>query len=195
MPRTATIERNTKETQITLELNLDGTGRADISTGVGFFDHALTLLAGHSLIDLTVKAQGDLEVDAHHTVEDVGIALGEALGLALGNKSGIRRYGHFTLPMDETLATAAVDFSGRPYLVYRVTFPSPTVGNFDLELVREFWQGFVNASRCNLHLVLHYGDNGHHIAEAVFKATARAIRMAVEPDPRQAGIPSTKGML
>ena len=195
MPRTAKIERNTQETQIALELNLDGSGRADVSTGVGFFDHMLTLLTGHSLIDLTVKATGDLHVDSHHTVEDIGIALGEAFGLALGNKSGIRRYGHFTLPMDETLATSAVDFSGRPYLAYRVTFPVPTVGNFDLELVREFWQGFVNASRCNLHLMLHYGDNGHHIAEAVFKATARAIRMAVEPDPRQSGIPSTKGVL
>ena len=195
MTRTAEIERNTKETQIVLELNLDGTGRAEISTGVGFFDHMLTLLAGHSLIDLTVKAQGDLDVDSHHTVEDVGIALGEAFGAALGNKSGIRRYGHFTLPMDETLATAAIDFSGRPYLAYRVTFPAPTVGTFDLELVREFWQGFVNASRCNLHLLLHDGDNGHHIAEAVFKAAARAIRMAVEPDPRQIGVPSTKGVL
>ena len=195
MPRTARIERNTKETQIVLELNLDGCGCADVSTGIGFFDHTLTLLTGHSLIDLSVKATGDLHVDSHHTVEDVGIALGEAFGLALGNKSGIRRYGHFTLPMDETLATAAVDFSGRPYLVYRVTFPAPTVGTFDLELVREFWQGFVNASRCNLHLTLHHGDNGHHIAEAVFKAAARAIRMAVEPDPRQVGVPSTKGTL
>ena len=193
--RTAKIERNTKETQIALELNLDGAGQAEVSTGVGFFDHLLTLLAGHSLIDLTVKATGDLDVDAHHTVEDVSIVLGEAVGLALGDKSGIRRYGHFTLSMDETLATSAVDFSGRPFLVCRVTFPSPTVGTFDLELVREFWQGFVNASRCNLHLLLHHGENGHHIAEAVFKATARAIRMAVEPDPRQPGIPSTKGVL
>jgi len=195
MPRTARIERNTKETQIVLELNLDGTGRAEVSTGVGFFDHMLTLLTGHSLVDLTVRATGDLEIDAHHTVEDVGIALGEAFLTALGNKSGIRRYGHFTLPMDETLATVAIDFSGRPYLAYRVTFPAPTVGSFDLELVREFWQGFVNASRCNLHLLLHYGDNGHHIAEAVFKAAARAIRMAVETDPRQVGVPSTKGVL
>jgi imidazoleglycerol-phosphate dehydratase len=195
MPRTAKIERNTKETQIVLELNLDGTGRADVSTGVGFFDHTLTLLTGHSLVDLTVRVKGDLEIDAHHTVEDVGIALGEAFGLALGNKSGIRRYGHFTLPMDETLATSAIDFSGRPYLVYRVTFPAPTVGCFDLELVREFWQGFVNASRCNLHLVLHHGENCHHIAESVFKSTARAIRMAVESDPRQTGVPSTKGVL
>jgi len=195
MPRTARIERNTKETQIILELNLDGTGRADVSTGIGFFDHMLTLLAGHSLVDLTVRATGDLDIDAHHTVEDVGIALGEAFLAALVSKSGIRRYGHFTLPMDETLATAAVDFGGRPYLVYRVTFPVPTVGTFDLELVREFWQGFVSVSRCNLHLLLHYGDNGHHIAEAVFKATARAIRMAVEPDLRQVGVPSTKGVL
>ena len=195
MPRTAKIERNTKETQITLELNLDGNGRAEVSTGVGFFDHMLTLLAGHSLVDLTVKATGDLDVDAHHTVEDVGIALGEAFGMALGNKAGIRRYGHFTLPMDETLATAAVDFSGRPFLAYNVTFKTQTVGTFDLELVREFWQGFVNASRCNLHLLLHYGENGHHIAEALFKATARAVRMAIETDPRQSGVPSTKGIL
>ena len=195
MPRTAKIERNTKETQIALELNLDGTGRADVSTGTGFFDHMLTLLAGHSLVDLTVRAAGDLEIDAHHTVEDVGIALGEAFAAALGNKSSIRRYGHFTLPMDETLATSVIDFSGRPYLAYHVTFPVPTTGTFDLELVREFWQGFVNTSRCNLHLLLHYGDNSHHIAEAVFKTAARAIRMAIEPDPRQTGVPSTKGVL
>lgn len=195
MPRTAKIERNTKETQITLDLNLDGNGRADVSTGVGFFDHMLTLLAGHSLVDMAVKATGDLEVDSHHTVEDVGIALGEAFGLALGNKAGIRRYGHFTLPMDETLVTAAIDFSGRPFLVYDVAFKTQTVGTFDLELVREFWQGFVNASRCNLHLLLHYGENGHHISEALFKAVARSVRMAVEPDPRQTGVPSTKGML
>ena len=195
MSRTTHIERNTKETQIVLELNIDGTGRADVTTGIGFFDHALTLLAGHSLMDLTVKANGDLDVDSHHTVEDVGIVLGEAIGLALGDKTGIRRYGHFTLPMDETLVTAAIDFSSRPFMVYRVTFPVSTVGTFDLELVREFWQGFVNASRCNLHLMLHHGENGHHIAEAVFKASARAIRMAVEPDLRQSGIPSTKGVL
>ncbi|MDR1491118.1 MAG: imidazoleglycerol-phosphate dehydratase HisB [Planctomycetaceae bacterium] len=193
--RTAKIERNTKETQIILELNLDGSGCADISTGVGFFDHALTLLTAHSLIDLTVKATGDLYIDAHHTVEDVGISLGEAFFRALGDKSGIRRYGHFTLPMDETLIASAVDFSGRPFLVYHVLFKTPALGNFDLELVREFWQGFANTSRCNLHIVSHYGENGHHLAEAVFKATARAIRMAIELDPRQTSVPSTKGTL
>jgi len=195
MPRNANIDRNTKETQIRLALNLDGVGRANVSSGVGFFDHMLTLFAGHSLIDLDLQVHGDLEVDAHHTVEDVGITLGEAFFSALGDKSGIRRYGYFMLPMDETLATSAVDFGGRPCLVYHVAFKTPMVGTFDLELVREFWQAFANSSRCNLHQICHHGENSHHIAEAVFKATARAVRMAVETDPRQQGIPSTKGML
>ncbi len=193
--RTSTITRNTKETQITLELNLDGSGKSTISTGVGFFDHMLTLFAAHSQIDLNVKATGDLHIDGHHTVEDIGIAIGQAFTKALGDKRGIRRYGHFTLPMDETLATVAVDFCGRPCFVYHVEFKSQKIGDFDTELVHEFWQGFSAAAACNLHLLLHYGTNGHHVAEALFKAAARAVRMAVEHDPRQEGIPSTKGTL
>ena len=193
--RTATISRNTKETQISMSLNLDGTGKVDITTGLGFFDHMLTLFAAHSLIDLTLHCTGDLHVDGHHTVEDTGIVLGQAFAEALGNKTGMQRYGHFTLPMDETLATAAVDFSGRACLVYNVEFQSAQVGQFDTELVREFWQGFANGAKCTLHLMLHYGTNGHHIAEALFKAAARSIREAIEIDPRQKSIPSTKGML
>lgn len=193
--RTATITRNTKETQISLTLNLDGNGLSAISTGVGFFDHMLTLFAAHSMLDLNIDAQGDLHIDGHHTVEDVGIVLGQAFVQALGDKQGIRRYGHFTLPMDETLATVAIDFSGRPCFVYRVGFQTPKIGLFDTELVHEFWQGFVNTAKCNLHLILHYGENSHHIAEALFKAAARSVRMAVERDSRQSGVPSTKGML
>ena len=193
--RTAAVSRNTKETQISLTLNLDGTGQSEIATGLGFFDHMLTLFAAHSLIDLTLHCTGDLHVDGHHTVEDTGIALGQAFGEALGDKTGLRRYGHFTLPMDESLATAAVDFSGRACLAYHVEFQSAHVGQFDTELIHEFWQGFVNAAKCTLHLTLHYGTNGHHIAEALFKAAARSIRTAAEIDPRQQSIPSTKGML
>jgi imidazoleglycerol-phosphate dehydratase len=193
--RIATITRNTKETQISLTLNLDGNGTSTISTGVGFFDHMLTLFTAHSMLDLNIDAQGDLHVDGHHTVEDVGIALGQALTLALGDKRGIRRYGHFTLPMDETLVTTAIDFSGRPCLVSKVGFQTAKIGLFDTELIHEFWQGFVNTAACNLHLMLHYGENSHHIAEAVFKAVARSVRMAVEIDPRQSGVPSTKGTL
>ena len=193
--RTATISRNTKETQISLTLHLDGIGKPEIATGLGFFDHMLTLFTAHSLIDLTLHCNGDLHVDGHHTVEDTGIALGQAFAEALGNKTGLRRYGHFTLPMDETLATAAIDFSGRACLVYNVKFQAAQVGQFDTELVHEFWQGFANGAKCNLHLLLHYGTNAHHIAEALFKAVARAIRMAIEIDPRQKSIPSTKGTL
>jgi imidazoleglycerol-phosphate dehydratase len=193
--RTATVSRNTKETQISLSLNLDGTGKSEIATGLGFFDHMLTLFSAHSLIDLTVQCNGDLHVDGHHTVEDTGIALGQAFAEALGDKTGLRRYGHFTLPMDETLATVAVDFSGRACLVYNVEFQSAQVGQLDTELVHEFWQGFANAAKCTLHLTLHYGTNGHHVAESLFKAAARAIRDAIEIDPRQQSIPSTKGML
>jgi len=193
--RTATISRNTKETQISLTLNLDGTGTPEIATGLGFFDHMLTLFTAHSLIDLTLKCEGDLHVDGHHTVEDTGIVLGQAFTEALGDKAGLRRYGHFTLPMDEALATVAVDFSGRACLVYNAEFQSAQVGQFDTELVREFWQGFANGARCTLHLTLHYGTNAHHISEALFKAAARAIREAVEIDPRQKSIPSTKGVL
>ena len=193
--RTATISRSTKETQISLTLNLDGTGNSDIATGLGFFDHMLTLFTTHSLTDLTLQCNGDIQVDGHHTVEDCGIVLGQAFAEALGGKTGLRRYGHFTLPMDETLASAVIDFSGRGCLVYNVEFQSAQVGQFDTELVREFWQGFAGAAKCSLHLTLHYGMNAHHIAEALFKAAARAIRNAVERDPRQKSIPSTKGML
>ena len=193
--RDALIERNTKETQIRLQINLDGTGASEISTGLGFFDHMTTLFASHSKTDVKLSVKGDLEVDGHHTVEDVGIAFGRAFAEALGDKKGIRRYGFFILPMDETLAQVAVDFSGRPYVVYNATFPVERVGNFDLELVREFWYGFANAVGCNLHINSPYGTNGHHIAEAIFKCAARAIRAAVEYDPRQVGIPSTKGTL
>lgn len=195
MTRTAHIHRNTSETQIELELCLDGSGTADIETGVGFFDHMLKLLAKHAAFDLKVRAQGDLDVDAHHTVEDTGICLGLALKEALGDKRGIRRYGHFTLPMDETLVTAAVDFSGRFALVYQAPTPAEKIGDFDTELLEDFWQAVAANALCNLHILLHHGRNSHHIAEAVFKSTARAMRMAVEDDPRMTGVPSTKGTL
>jgi imidazoleglycerol-phosphate dehydratase len=195
MPRTAKIARKTAETEVTLELNLDGAGTAEVSTGVGFFDHMLTLLAKHAAIDLKVAAKGDLQVDQHHTVEDVGICFGAALRQALGDKAGIRRYGHFTLPMEETLVTTAIDLSGRYFLVFQAAFPSPKIGEFDSELVEDFWQAVAANALCNLHVVLHHGRNSHHISEAVFKATARALRMAVEPDPRVTGVPSTKGTL
>lgn len=193
--RTAKIERKTKETQIQLEINLDGTGRSSVKTGLGFFDHMLTLLSAHSKVDLKLTVHGDLDVDGHHTVEDVGIALGKAFADALGDKKGIRRYGFFVLPMDETLAETAVDFSGRPFLVFNASFPVERVGSFDLELVNEFWQGFANSAACNLHINVPYGGNGHHISEAIFKSTARSIRAAVENDPREKGVPSTKGSL
>ena len=193
--RTARIERKTAETQIELELNLDGAGNSQINTGVGFFDHMLTLLAKHAAIDLNVSASGDLHVDQHHTVEDVGIAFGQAIKKALGDKTGIRRYGHFTLPMEETLVTSAVDLSGRYAMVFQVGFPSSKIGDFDSELVEDFWQATAANTLCNLHVMLHHGRNSHHVSEAVFKATARALRMAVEPDPRMSGVPSTKGTL
>jgi imidazoleglycerol-phosphate dehydratase len=195
MSRTARIERQTAETEITLELNLDGSGRGDVATGVGFFDHMLTLLAKHAAIDLTVRAKGDLHVDQHHTLEDVGICFGQALRQALGDKKGIRRYGHFTLPMEETLAMVAIDLSGRYYLVFQAQFPSAKIGEFDSELVEDFWQALAANALCNLHVLVHYGRNGHHISEAIFKAAARALRMAAEADPRIEGIPSTKGTL
>lgn len=195
MPRTARIERKTAETEIALTLDLDGTGRAEIATGVGFFDHMLTLLARHAAIDLTVRAKGDLHVDQHHTVEDVGICLGQALRQALGDKSGLRRYGHFTLPMEETLATVAIDFSGRCYLVFQAPITAAKIGDFDSELIEDFWQAVVANALCNLHVLVHYGRNSHHISEAIFKAAARALRMAVETDPRTQGVPSTKGTL
>jgi imidazoleglycerol-phosphate dehydratase len=195
MSRVASIRRQTAETEIELELNLDGAGQSQIVTGVGFFDHMLTLLAKHAAIDLRVKAAGDLHVDQHHTVEDVGICLGLAVREALGDRAGIRRYGHFTLPMDETLATCAVDLGGRPYFVFQAEFPSPKIGEFDSELVADFWQAFSANALCNLHVVLHCGRNNHHIAEGIFKAAARALRIAFEPDPRIHDVPSTKGVL
>lgn len=195
MGRTARIQRKTAETEITLELDLDGSGSAQIATGVGFFDHMLTLLAKHAAIDLTVDAKGDLHVDQHHTVEDTGIAFGQALRQALGDKAGIRRYGHFTLPMEETLVTTAIDLSGRYFLVFNAPFSSPKIGDFDSELVEDFWQAVAANALCNLHVLLHYGRNNHHISEAVFKATARALRMAVELDSRMSSVPSTKGTL
>jgi imidazoleglycerol-phosphate dehydratase len=195
MVRKATINRQTAETKIQLTLNLDGKGQADVKTGVGFFDHMLTLLAKHAVVDLKVKAKGDLDVDQHHTVEDVGICFGQALHKALGNKAGIRRYGHFTLPMDETLVTAAIDLGGRFALVFQAEFPSAKIGDFDSELVEEFWRAVAANALCNLHILVHYGRNSHHVSEAIFKATARALRMAVEPDPRMKGVPSTKGTL
>lgn len=195
MARTATIERKTGETNIRLRIDLDGTGRADVATGVGFLDHMLTLFAKHSVSDLSVRADGDLEVDQHHTVEDVGICLGQAVKQALSDKAGIRRYGHFTLPMDEALATVAIDLSGRFALVFRADFPAAKIGDFDSELIEEFWQAFAANALCNLHMLVHYGRNSHHISEAIFKATARALRMAVETDPRMSGVPSTKGTL
>src|SRR6516162_5601590 len=195
MARTASIHRQTGETRIELAIDLDGTGRADVTTGVGFFDHMLTLLAKHSLIDLSVKADGDLHVDAHHTVEDVGICCGQALAQALGNKAGIRRYGCMTLPMDETLVTAAVDLSGRPFCVWRAELPPETLGTFSAALAEEFWRAVSSAGAFNLHVVLHSGRNAHHVIEGIFKATARALRQAVELDPRVRGIPSTKGAL
>jgi imidazoleglycerol-phosphate dehydratase len=195
MARTALIQRKTAETEIELELSLDGSGQATVDTGVGFLDHMLTLFAKHGVFDLRVTANGDLHVDQHHTVEDVGICLGQALRQALGDKQGIRRYGHFTLPMDETLVTTAIDLSGRCYVVYQVEFPTSSIGNFDSQLVEEFWQALAGNALCNLHILLHHGRNSHHISEAIFKSTARALRMAVEVDPRSPGIPSTKGSL
>lgn len=195
MTRTALIERRTAETEIRLELNLDGSGRSEISTGVGFFDHMLTLLARHANWDLTIHAQGDLQVDQHHTVEDTGICLGQAIRQALGSKAGIRRYGHMTLPMEETLVTTAVDLSGRYFLVFQAAFPTAKIGEFDSELVEDFWQATAANALCNLHVMLHHGRNSHHISEAIFKSAARAFRMAVEIDPRTTGVPSTKGTL
>jgi imidazoleglycerol-phosphate dehydratase len=195
MPRVARIERKTAETQIELRLDLEGTGRAEVATGVGFFDHMLDLLVRHSLIDLTVAAKGDLHVDPHHTVEDVGICLGKALTQALGDKAGIRRYGSATLPMDEVLVTAAVDLSGRPFCVWQAEVPPELLGTFNAPLAEEFWRAVAANGLFNLHVLCHHGRNTHHIIEGVFKATARALRQAVEADPRMLGIPSTKGTL
>ena len=195
MPRVATINRETGETKISLHVNLDGTGVAHLSTGIGFFDHMLNLFARHSLIDLTLDAKGDLHVDPHHTVEDVGICLGKALAQALGDKSGIRRYGHFTLPMDEVLVTSAVDLSGRAYCVWHVELAAEILGSFNAPLAEEFWRAVSSRGALNLHVLCYYGRNTHHIVEGIFKATARALRQAVEKDPRMTGVPSTKGVL
>ena len=193
--RTAQLARQTRETKIELSLDLDGKGRASAQTGVGFFDHMLDLLARHSLIDLTVAAQGDLQVDAHHTVEDVGIVLGQALDKALGDKRGIHRYGWAMVPMDETLAQVAIDLSGRPVFVYQVRYTGPLIGTFPVELVEEFWKSVAQSARMNLHVLVPYGTNNHPIAEAIFKAAARALRQAVTHDPRNDDVPSTKGSL
>jgi len=193
--RQSDIHRETAETKIQVSIVLDGTGKCDVQTGVGFLDHMLTLFARHSLIDLSIHAKGDLEVDAHHTTEDVGICLGQAIRQALGDKSGIRRYGHITLPMEETLVTTAIDLSGRSYLVFTAPIPAAKIGDFDSELVEDFWQAFSANALCNLHILLHYGRNSHHIAEAIFKSVARSLRLAIEMDPRQLGVPSSKGTL
>jgi len=196
MTRQATIARATSETDIRLTLDLDGRGSADVATGVGFFDHMLTALARHALMDLSVAAKGDLHIDDHHTVEDVGIVLGQAMRQALGDKRGIRRFGQCLLPMDEALAEAAIDISGRPFLAWDVAFQRPKIGTFDTELVEEFFRAFAFNAGITLHVTLKAGSNAHHVAEACFKAVARALRMAVEMDPRTAGeIPSTKGSL
>ena len=194
--RTAEITRNTAETQITVRVNLDGTGQAKLSTGIGFFDHMLDQIARHGLIDLDVQAKGDLHIDGHHTVEDVGIAIGQAVAQAIGDKRGIRRYGHAYVPLDEALSRVVIDFSGRPGLVMNVPFKSGMIGTFDTQLAHEFFQGFVNHAFVTLHIDNLRGENAHHQCETVFKAFARALRAAVELDPRAAGtIPSTKGSL
>lgn len=195
MSRTARIHRKTAETEVELELSLDGIGEAQVATGIGFLDHMLTLLAKHGAFDLTLKAIGDLDVDQHHSVEDIGICLGQAFREALGDKAGIRRYGHFALPMEETLCTVALDLGGRAYFVFQADFPTQKIGDFDSELIADFWHAFANNALCNLHINIAYGRNSHHIAEAIFKATARALRNAAELDPRQKGVPSTKGTL
>lgn len=195
-PRTAKVERNTLETQIKIEINLDGTGQASFITGVPFLDHMLDQVARHGLIDIDINAKGDLEIDAHHTVEDVGITLGQVFAKALGDKKGIVRYGHSYVPLDEALSRVVIDFSGRPGLFYEVVYPRGMIGSFDVDLFREFFQGFVNHAGVSLHIDNLKGCNAHHVAETIFKAFGRAIRMAITADPRMAGImPSTKGSL
>ena len=194
--RTATVSRNTAETKITVTVNLDGTGASKLSTGIGFFDHMLDQIARHGLIDLDIHAEGDLHIDGHHTVEDVGITLGQAVAKAVGDKKGLRRYGHAYVPLDEALSRVVIDFSGRPGLEMHVPFKSGMIGTFDSQLAYEFFQGFVNHAFVTLHIDNLRGDNSHHQAETVFKAFARALRMALEIDPRSVGvIPSTKGSL
>ena len=194
--RTSTHERKTKETSVSVSMDLDGTGKYEIATGIGFLDHMMEQLSRHSLIDITIKAQGDLHIDAHHTTEDVGIALGEAFAKALGERRGIVRYGSAVIPMDETLSRVAIDLSGRPYFVWNVAFSSPKVGDMDTELFREWFQAFAFASGATLHITNEYGVNNHHIIESCYKALARALRMAIDIDPRKSDeIPSTKGTL
>ncbi len=194
--RTARVERNTNETQISIEVNLDGSGQANFETGVPFLDHMLDQIARHGLVDLKVNARGDLEIDAHHTVEDIGITLGQAVNKAIGDKKGIVRYGHAYVPLDEALSRVVIDFSGRPLLVEDVHYTSQRIGNFETELVHEFFQGFCNHALVTLHIDNLRGHNSHHIVETIFKAFGRALRMAISPDPRAAGvIPSTKGAL
>lgn len=194
--RTASVRRGTKETQIEIALNLDGQGESTLETGLPFFDHMLDQVARHGLIDLEVRASGDLEIDAHHTVEDTGIVFGQAIAEALGNKKGVNRYGHAYVPLDEALSRVVIDFSGRPGLDYRVIYPRAHVGEFDVDLIHEFFQGFVNAASATLHIDGLRGNNAHHVAETVFKAFGRAVRMAVSRDPRMENIlPSTKGRL
>jgi imidazoleglycerol-phosphate dehydratase len=194
--RKAEVTRKTAETDVTVGVNLDGTGTYDNKTGIGFLDHMLDQLARHSMIDLTVRAKGDLHIDDHHTVEDTGIALGQALAQALGDKSGIRRYGHFALAMDDAQVSTALDLSGRAFLVWNLVFPAPKIGTFDTELMREFFQAVATHGGISLHMDRIHGLNSHHIAEAAFKSVARALRMAVETDPRAEGrLPSTKGAL
>jgi imidazoleglycerol-phosphate dehydratase len=194
--RTADVTRNTKETQIRVALDLDGTGQSRLATGIGFFDHMLDQIARHGLIDLTIEAQGDLHIDGHHTVEDVGITLGQAVAQAVGDKAGLTRYGHAYVPLDEALSRVVIDFSGRPGLHMRVPFKSGMVGGFDTQLAYEFFQGFSNHAGVTLHIDNLFGDNAHHQCETVFKAFARALRMAITLDPRSAGVvPSTKGSL
>ncbi len=194
--RQGNITRNTLETQVQVQIDLDGSGQSQLATGIGFFDHMLDQIARHGLIDLKIAATGDLHIDAHHTVEDVGITLGQALAQAIGNKAGLRRYGHAYVPLDEALSRVVVDLSGRPGLVFNVDFRRATIGEFDVDLVREFFQGLVNHAAISLHIDNLRGENAHHQAETLFKAFGRAMRMAIEVDPRTAGsIPSTKGSL
>lgn len=194
--REAEITRDTKETKISFKLNIDGSGQADISTGIAFLDHMLQLFARHGFFDLSIEAKGDIEVDYHHLVEDIGISMGQAVKGALSDKAGIRRYGFFVLPMDETLATVALDISNRGYLVYDVDCPNPQVRDFNIHLFKEFFQAFANEVACNLHIRLEYGDEPHHVAEAIFKGFAKALDLATQAEPRLAGkVPSTKGTL
>ncbi len=195
-PRTAVVNRDTKETQITINLSLDGTGKGEVSTGIPFLDHMLTLFSRHGFFDLSIKAEGDIQIDYHHLVEDMGISLGQAVRDALGDKAGIRRYGFFVLPMDETLVTVALDLSNRGFLVYDADPPITLVRDFNIQLFKEFFQAFANEVACNLHVRLEHGEEPHHVAEAIFKAFAKALDMATQIEPRLAGeIPSTKGTL